>query len=554
MRFFEASLALSALSFLSLAVHGSPIAADADLVERQAGNTFFAITGATGGVQPRLEIRDLAAKADQFNLFVLAMQRFQSKAQNGKLSYYQVSGIHGRPYVNWDGVGPYSSSPWWPGYCPHSSNLFGTWHRPYIALYEQLMIQYANEIVGEIGDAATKSRYQTAVSTLRFPYWDWAKRTTAAIMPPQTTASTISVTFPQNGTTANIPNPLYSYRFQVIPDRNFDGNYVNSRQTTRLANAESNLRASYTSRRNTLMTLFSTNQPYNNFSTDANGNTAPNLEGIHNGVHVDVGGYMNQIAYSAFDPIFALHHANVDRVIAIWQKLYTGSWVAAASQGAGTRTMAPFSTQDSSTPLTPFHRDVSGSFWTSDTVRQTSNLGYTYPDLLASNGQAISTQQLTSNLRNAYGSTSSSALMAANGDSSSATTYDYMAQIVLDKTSLGGQSCAVQFTLAGNYVASFAALALPPSPNGQSGPITSSGTVMLTDTLTAKGVNPSDRDATIKYLNQNLKWQVVSDGNQVTLPARALNVTIASAEVKPAKTNSQFATWVAPPAAITSTS
>lgn len=92
MRFFEASLALSALSFLSLAVDGSPIAADADLVERQAGNTFFAITGATGGVQPRLEIRDLAAKADQFNLFVLAMQRFQSKAQNGKLSYYQVSG------------------------------------------------------------------------------------------------------------------------------------------------------------------------------------------------------------------------------------------------------------------------------------------------------------------------------------------------------------------------------------------------------------------------------------------------------------------------------
>lgn len=553
MRFFEASVALGALSSLSFGVNASPIAIENDLVERQSGNTFFAITGATGGVSPRLEIRDLANNADQFNLFVLAIQRFQSKAQDGKLSWYQVSGIHGRPYVNWDGVGPYQSNPWWPGYCPHSSNIFGTWHRPYIALYEQLMIQYANEVIGEIKDAATKTRYQKAVGTLRFPFWDWAKQTSTGIMPPQVTSTTIRVTFPQNGTTANIPNPLYSYRFQAVPNKDFDGSYVNSQQTTRLSNVEANLRASYTSRRNTLLTLFSTNQPYNNFSTDANGNTAPNLEGIHNGVHVDVGGYMNQIAYSAFDPIFAMHHCNVDRAIAIWQKLYPSSWVTSAVQGAGTRTLAPFTNADSSTDLKPFHRDTSGTFWNSDSVRQTTALGYTYPDLLTSSGAQISTQQLTTNLKAAYSSTAaSSAMRVASGDGTSATTYDFLAQIVLDKTALGGQSCAVQFILDGQNIGSFAALALPPSPGGQTGPVTSSGTVMLTDALATKGVDTSNRDATVSYLNKNLKWQVVSDGNTVKIPQNALKVTVASAELKPAKTNGQFATWAAPPAAIAS--
>lgn len=46
-----------------------------------------------------------------------------------------LTGIHGRPYKAWDGVGigpPGSGG----GYCPHGSNLFPTWHRPYLALME----------------------------------------------------------------------------------------------------------------------------------------------------------------------------------------------------------------------------------------------------------------------------------------------------------------------------------------------------------------------------------------------------------------------------------
>ena len=49
------------------------------------------------------------------------------------------------------------------------------------------------------------------------------------------------------------------------------------------------------------------------------------LEVVHNAIHFLVGGYapysMTTLHYSAFDPIFYLHHSSVDRFWAIWQKL-----------------------------------------------------------------------------------------------------------------------------------------------------------------------------------------------------------------------------------------
>jgi tyrosinase len=52
-------------------------------------------------------------------------------------SFFQIGGIHGLPYVQWDGSGgkaPVAGS--WGGYCTHGSMLFPTWHRPYVALFE----------------------------------------------------------------------------------------------------------------------------------------------------------------------------------------------------------------------------------------------------------------------------------------------------------------------------------------------------------------------------------------------------------------------------------
>lgn len=254
---------------------------------------------------------------------------------------------------------------------------------------------------------------------------------------------------------------------------------------------------------------------------------------------------MQQIAYSAMDPIFAMHHANIDRVIAIWQALYPNNWVTYATQGSGTRTMAPFSGQDGNSPLTPFHRDTSGTFWTSNAVRDTRVFSYTYPDLVG----ISSGSQLISNLNQMYGSSATNSALRAGADADAnapAVTYDYMAQVTLDKGVLGGQPYEVQFSLDGQYVASYAALAIPPPPGAQRKIVTSSGSVMLTDVLAQKNINTADRDSTEQYLAEKLKWQVVQN-DQVVASCPGLNVTVSSAEVKPAKTTSQFAIQVEAP-------
>src|SRR5438552_4934937 len=43
------------------------------------------------------------------------------------------------------------------------------------------------------------------------------------------------------------------------------------------------------------------------------------LEGIHNGVHNWVGGIMDNLMYSPSDPIFWMHHAQIDRVWWTWE-------------------------------------------------------------------------------------------------------------------------------------------------------------------------------------------------------------------------------------------
>ena len=111
------------------------------------------------------------------------------------------------------------------------------------------------------------------------------------------------------------------------------------------------------------------------------------LESLHDQLHglIGNGGHMGIIDYSAFDPVFWLHHVNVDRLFAIWQALHPKSYVGATKAGFGTATIRPGDTLDANTPLKPFHKTSSGAFWTSAQARSTSTFGYTYPETANSN-------------------------------------------------------------------------------------------------------------------------------------------------------------------------
>lgn len=92
MGLFMSVLALvQALGICCLAIANPLPDEDHGILARQ--NSFIAITGIRdNGVQPRLEIRQLASNAVQWNLYLIAMQEFQTRVQNNPRSYYQISG------------------------------------------------------------------------------------------------------------------------------------------------------------------------------------------------------------------------------------------------------------------------------------------------------------------------------------------------------------------------------------------------------------------------------------------------------------------------------
>ncbi|KAF2501891.1 Di-copper centre-containing protein [Lophium mytilinum] len=103
----------------------------------------------------------------------------------------------------------------------------------------------------------------------------------------------------------------------------------------------------------------------------------PSLEAIHNNIHNFSGGsgYLGDPSTAAYDPLFWLHHCNVDRLLAIWQDLFspeTHKWL---DTGAGGR-------NGPEAKLSPFSTDEEGNLFTSVTCSfKHQEFGYTYPEL-----------------------------------------------------------------------------------------------------------------------------------------------------------------------------
>jgi tyrosinase len=142
--------------------------------------------------------------------------------------------------------------------------------------------------------------------------------------------------------------------------------------------------------------LFSSESDYTNIScTTSQGNS---FESIHNSVHNAVGGYghMSDIAISSFDPIFWLHHTNMDRQFAMWQALNPQSYVVPTTNVFGTYAVPKGTVETADTNLLPFHSGNGTEFWTSNGVRSTRVFGYAYRDVVDWN---IAPAALASNVR-----------------------------------------------------------------------------------------------------------------------------------------------------------
>lgn len=299
----------------------------------------------------------------------------------------------GRPYRSWDGV----NGAFQRGYCTHGSTLFPTWHRPYLSLYEQIIWNHTQTIAQQYPNS-NRATYQAAADSFRIPYWDWAS---SATIPSSLTSQTITINTPTGSKT--LTNPLFRYAFHPpIGSPDFPSREGNSGapSTVRSSRAQSNLNSNAASIHDRTYLLLSRQRDYSPFSNhayvDNRGNQYDSLEAIHDAIHGLIGGWMGLIAYSSFDPIFFLHHANVDRLFAIWQAINPNSYVGSQTNQAGTFTIAPGTVENANTGLTPFHSDAGSSLFTSTNVRSTRSFGYTVPEV---RDWGLSPDQVSANTR-----------------------------------------------------------------------------------------------------------------------------------------------------------
>lgn len=245
--------------------------------------------------------------------------------QNDPVSWLQYSLMHGSYET-----GLYR-------YCPHGDWYFLPWHRAYLQMYENAVIAL------------------TGNKNFAMPYWDWSvdRELPAAFTDPT-----------YNGK----PNPLYvANRTLTGPNWPLPDRWVSQEMLEKNVYAETNFQAFGTSR--------NPKQDSLDMSWVVLGGGAQGfLERLpHNQIHNAIGHYM-PTAGSPRDPIFMMHHCNIDRIWARWNALGRSN----------TSGMTP---KENSLWLDMNYKDnfldPTGKPYSVKTrdVQDTSALGYTYPDL-----------------------------------------------------------------------------------------------------------------------------------------------------------------------------
>ncbi|KAI9668449.1 MAG: hypothetical protein M1831_001203 [Alyxoria varia] len=600
-RFSILKAAVSALAFAATLVGAQgaqDVQEEQQLEKRQSGT--FAIRGATGGVATRLEVRRLAADSNAWNLFLLAMRDLKGLPQNQLLSYYQIAGVHGVPNIPWDGVRGNANQG--VGYCTHANPIFPSWHRAYMALFDQAFQTSVNRVVNQFQGAA-RTRFSNAARNLRVPYWDWAANYGgSAVLPASMTNKFVTLETPSGR--QNVLNPLFRYDTHPLDRAGFLTDpwdawpvtlrYPNSTDPVRVASqnnlATARVNQDNPSLRQRIYQLFANCRDYRGFSNSNSNVCGQSLEAVHNNIHNDIGGpngHMTILWYAAFDPSFWLHHANVDRLYALWQAIYPNSYTINAPAGQSTYTIRSGDQMTANTPLRPFHSNSNGAFHTSNSVRNVRNLGYTYPELSSGDTSPAGVRAKVNNL---YGpgarrvtkrdSAPFPIVARAEDDEAAADLtptisaspssgppqslknatlpedYDFTTNIVSEGYSLGGSYNVYLFlgepesdepTTWGTDSNCLGTHASFSAPGMHSRTLIRSHVPLnaaLNDKFDKGEIKSLDRKVVLPYLEKNLQWKVMkSTGEGVPNDhVPGLTVGVQSAKVKPAKSRNEFPT------------
>jgi tyrosinase len=202
------------------------------------------------------------------------LQLLSDTASMDERGFQWIAGVHGG----------FGGQP----YCHHGDLHFLTWHRPYV-LDMELKLRAR---IATVADQATADEW-------RLPYWEWDALGVLGLPDAFTVA-----TYLDNGTVK--PNPLLSAPYQLpYPITDIDAGDPTD-HSWRAPGSLAELRSYRTVVENALR------EP--NFIYFSNG-----IQQAHNSLHNWTGGFMPTLR-SSFDPIFWVHHANVDRQFWQWQQ------------------------------------------------------------------------------------------------------------------------------------------------------------------------------------------------------------------------------------------
>ncbi|KAF4635965.1 hypothetical protein G7Y89_g2127 [Cudoniella acicularis] len=546
-------------------------------VSKTRGPESYAITGLHTGVNSqsgarpaRRNILDLQNDVPAWSLYIQALTSMQNENETSQLSYFQIAGIHGRPFISWDNVGSTSVSGW-GGYCTHSSVLFPSWHRPYLALFEQVLSSHAQSIAKQFS-GELRQTYQTAADNLRVPYWDWAS---FPQVPDSVAQKQITITTPFG--TQTVTNPLYQYRFQqfpfnpdIFPSNTFIAADAQTARAPDTPNGESDHNAvnSVLAQGNFAGRAWYAlvkSSAYDAFATSAV--AGPSVESVHNSIHGDVGqnyGHMSFLEYSAFDPIFWLHHCNVDRLFAMWQATNPNVSLTPLSE-PGTFTLPQGSLDTLSTSLTPFTSNSHGQFYNSNTARSMKSFGYTYPEIEDWHQSPTDLKNnVTAQINKMYdpnGIFQQNPQQAAIAPRSTLTagsaTIEWSVGIQVAKFDLDGAYFVVRVFLGEIPVnpqdwakspTCVASVPIMPPPHQDEGPYPDTRVhdeFDLTKAIVGAKHNPEDVQSTVPYLKSNLSWRVqLLNGTVVpTEQLPSLRISVQDEEVTMAKAIYELPTY-----------
>ena len=250
---------------------------------------------------------------EEFGRFIVSLKSLMESDD-----WFRITGIHGVQFKEDD---PYILCPTDPGvvskltgfkepmYCPHGVNEFLAWHTVYLLEFEYMLNKYNKSINKEF---------------ISLPWLDLSNiinEDVNFIVEP-----TITIIF--DSIKQTIPNPLYQgyiykknnltvtkRRGWICPKRFFQKNIMNYvhqelMNSFHITNYESLSSTNINKTRNTVTNSVSLETPHGTCHITTGG----------------IGGSMSNIHTAAFDPIFWLHHCNIDRFFYLWMEKNTNNF------------------------------------------------------------------------------------------------------------------------------------------------------------------------------------------------------------------------------------